>query len=350
MYLAPINYDRFFRKVFCDLETSRRFLQDVLERPIESIEPLERRHRLTDSSAQVEFDFRCGLSNGPVIVDMQQWYKPDVAQRFYLYHAVNGALQLERIPGAAILLGSHGDDDQTHPHGRRVRQSKDYRAIEPVITLIWMVDDNLGYEDDYVSFALQPHQVEGFIRDCEIWRDGDIKRLLLERDRVIEALDNRKREMGFLARNRLVFLFQKNIVRRIKATSAVEGRRYEAWFDFAERTHDPGNREEDFAKFREDERFGEPIRRLMTEGLQQDDFAYIDSESELWDEVRRYERGIYEMGESDGQEKGRRLGLEEGRRAERLRIARELLASGAQVETVATVTGLTVEELRTPES
>ncbi len=45
MYLAPLNYDRFFRKVFSDPEISRRFLEDFLGTEIRSMEFLKGRQK-----------------------------------------------------------------------------------------------------------------------------------------------------------------------------------------------------------------------------------------------------------------------------------------------------------------
>ena len=87
MYLAPLNYDRFFKKVFSDLNIAKRFLEDFLDVTIQSIEALKENHKITDDASVVEFDFRCKIEGQYIIIDMQQWYKPDVVQRFYLYHA-----------------------------------------------------------------------------------------------------------------------------------------------------------------------------------------------------------------------------------------------------------------------
>ncbi len=56
MYLAPLNYDQFFKKVFSDQRIAKQFLEDFLEVEIESIEILGNRHRVTDDAAVVEFD------------------------------------------------------------------------------------------------------------------------------------------------------------------------------------------------------------------------------------------------------------------------------------------------------
>jgi hypothetical protein len=97
VYLAPLNYDRFFKKVFSDLTVAQAFLSDVFGVPVEIIEKLERKNRVTDRAMGVEFDFRCKIQGQHVVVEMQQWYKTDVVKRFYLYHSLQSVLQLELL-------------------------------------------------------------------------------------------------------------------------------------------------------------------------------------------------------------------------------------------------------------
>ncbi|MCP4353424.1 MAG: hypothetical protein GY795_48870, partial [Desulfobacterales bacterium] len=84
---------------------------------------------ITDDAAFVEFDFRCRIRDTHVIIDMQQWYKPDVTQRFYLYHALNTGLQLESLPKEKIVVDRLS---------KKIKKISDYRMLEPVITLIWV--------------------------------------------------------------------------------------------------------------------------------------------------------------------------------------------------------------------
>ncbi len=102
MYLAPLNYDRFFKKVFSDLTIAKAFLQDFLDVEIEEITQLKDKNRVTDDAAVVEFDFRCKINGSYVIIDMQQWYKKDIVKRFYVYHTLNTVLQLEDIPTKSV--------------------------------------------------------------------------------------------------------------------------------------------------------------------------------------------------------------------------------------------------------
>ena len=69
---------------------------------IDEIERLDDKHRITDKSQIVEFDYRCKIEEQYVIIDMQQWYKPDISQRFYIYHSLNASLQLEDLRDKAV--------------------------------------------------------------------------------------------------------------------------------------------------------------------------------------------------------------------------------------------------------
>ena len=68
-----------------------------------------------------------------------------------------------------------------------------------------------------------------------------------ERARVLEVLDNHSKELDFLSKNPLIFVQQKNIVKN--KTNA----KYSKWFEFAEKTKNPDNKEEDFLEYMDDE-------------------------------------------------------------------------------------------------
>ena len=72
MYLAPLNYDRFFKKVFSDLIIAKAFLEAFLGIKIESIERIKEKYKITDDAAFVEFDFRCKINGHYILIDMQQ--------------------------------------------------------------------------------------------------------------------------------------------------------------------------------------------------------------------------------------------------------------------------------------
>jgi len=98
---------------------------------------------------------------------MQQWYKRDIGKRFYLYHALNTGLQLEELPMKRIVL-----DRQT----RKMKKAKDYQALEPVITLVWMMrrlrrvdlpQDDVTYIEEEKTFWEEVDRLEN-----GIYQDG----------------------------------------------------------------------------------------------------------------------------------------------------------------------------------
>ncbi len=200
MYLAPLNYDRFFKKIFSDKWIVKQFLEDFLEVTITSIEPLALQQRITDDAAIVEFDYRCKINDAYVIIDMQQWYKPGIVQRFYLYHALNTGLQLEDIPKKRLVV-----DIKT----RKIKRIRDYRLLEPVLTLVWMVHDTLSFKENYVAYTMAPELVLEFLENDRLWDNPNIRDLLKERHRVLAIANNHAKQLDFLKHNRLVFMFQK---------------------------------------------------------------------------------------------------------------------------------------------
>ena len=318
MYLAPLNYDKYFNKVFSNEKIAKRFLEDFLEANINEFEMLKGRHRVTDDAALVEFDFRCRIEDSFVILDMQQWYKRDVTRRFYLYHALNTGLQLEELPNKRVLY------DYSYQKTGKV---KDYRALQPVLTLVWMVDDTLGFTDDYAAYTMTPELVTEFVKNEKLWHKPEIIEILKERARVLEVLDNQSKELDFLSKNRLIFLLQKNIVKNKTKT------KYRKWFEFAEKTKNPDNKEEDFREYMDDEIFVEIMKRINKKDLTEDDFFYIEKETEVREEVERFERQIYEDGIKVGEEKTTK------------QIAKVMKTSGLPVEKIAEITSLSKKEI-----
>ncbi len=350
MFLAPLNYDKYFNKVFSNEKISKRFLEDFLEANIEEFEMLKGKHRVTDDASLVEFDFRCKIENSFVILDMQQWYKRDISQRFYLYHALNTGLQLEKLPNKRVVY------EYSYLKTKKV---KDYRALLPVLTLVWMADDTLDFKDDFAAYTMTPELVTEFIKKEKLWRKPEIVEILKERARVLEVLDNQSKELYFLSKNRLIFLLQKNIVKN--KTNA----KYRKWFEFAEKTKNPENKEEDFQEYMDDEIFVEIMKRINKKELSEDDFLYIENERKIREEVERFERGVYEValkdalrkvrkevweddmekGREEGRKEGREEGIKQGEKKNAFEIAARLKAKGFDDEIIAEVTGLSPEEI-----
>ncbi|HLP59260.1 MAG TPA: hypothetical protein VK186_10540 [Candidatus Deferrimicrobium sp.] len=334
MYLAPLNYDRFFKKVFSEPKIAKAFLEDFLDIKIEEIERLENKHHLTDDATYVEFDYRCKINGCYVIIDMQQWYKRDIGKRFYLYHAVNTGLQLEKLPEKRLIVDT--------PCKFKV---KDYSALEPVITLIWMAADTFGFKENYVAYSMAPEAVVDFIRNEELWRNPDIVEIMKERARTLNIMDNNKKDLDFLSKNRLIFAIQSNIV------SNKSHARYERWFTFADKSRQEDNKEEDFEEYKNDEIFAEIIRRLEKRDLNPEEVKYIEEERNFWLEIIQLEQGIYKEGIEEGIEIGIEKGIEKGRlegeKSNAINIARNMLSMGLPIDTIVACTKLSAEEIQT---
>ena len=350
MYLAPLNYDRYFKKVFSDPAIAKAFLQDFLGVTIESLEMLPKERLLTDDAIYVEFDFRCKIEDSYVIVDMQQWFKPDIVQRFYLYHALNTGLQLEVLPKEAVTFAGL----------KRLKATKDYRDLEPVITLIWMVDDTLGFHENYVSYVMTPELVLEFLRKDQLWQEPELKALLQERERLLLLTENKQKHLDFLPKNRLIFAFQRNIVNNTQAAP------YDRWFRFAEKTKNAANAPADFSEFEHDEIFAEIMRRLDRQALPAEDDEYMEYERDVRAQISRWEQNIYEdameegreIGFEIGKEKGMKEGIKEGmkegmkegeKKGREEALSHMILAmarKGKTAEQIADMTDLPVEEIR----
>jgi hypothetical protein len=349
MYLAPLNYDRFFKKVFSDLSISKRFLEDFLDTTIEQIEYLPSYTKITDDATAVEFDFRCKIEGRYVIVDMQQWFKSDVVKRFYLYHTLNTALQMEAIPEKNLLK----DDDENV-----TKTTKDYNRIAPAITLIWMADDNLGFDQNFIAYALAPESVVEFIKDHEHWQKENFLQLLQYRETLLEQLNNSTKQLNFLPKNRLIYLFQKNIV----ANANDKLNKYVAWFELAEKTKNKDNTIEDFMVFKSDPILSEVMRRINKTTLTTEDFQYIEDYERFEAGFRRHEESIrsvakeeffelgmeagkelgVEIGKELGVEIGKELGVEIGRELGQTIAAKNCLLAGMTPEQAASVSGLPI--------
>jgi len=290
MYLAPLNYDRFFQKVFSQLHIAKRFLEDFLEVEIQKIELLDKSHYLTDDAKRVEFDYSCTIGNSDVIIDMQQWYKTDVVKRFYTYHAAGTVLQLKKLPSKSLPTAA-----------KEKKTTEDYSRVKPVITLIWMVDDTLKYEENYVAFTMTPEQVTDFLHNQKLWDNPEINKIIEERNKVLKISSNTTKELDYLSKNRLIFLFQRRIVKSKQLA------KYIRWFQFADKTADKENTKEDFVEFEKDSLFHEIMFLLAKDNLDKDELSYLTTEEEYRKQIDRFVRGEYNYGYNDAINESKQL-------------------------------------------
>jgi len=310
MYLAPLNYDRYFKKVFSEPKIAKRFLEDFFEIEIDQIELLPTKHKITDSASYVEFDFRCKIKDNFVIIDMQQWYKTDVVKRFYMYHSMNTVLQLEKIPDKNIDLGDN-----------KKKETKDYNEIIPVITFIWFADDNLNFDVDFVSYVMTSEMLQDFLRNKNLWKEENFIELLDAREKCLEVINNKTKKLDFLQQNKLIYAFQPNIVNNKKIN------KYFRWFAFAEKTKNDRNEKSWFEEYAKDDIFAEIINRISTEKFEQSDWDYITEQDDFSEKVKRYEKVF----------------VEEGAIEEKNKIAKIMKQKNEPFEKISEYTGLTIE-------
>lgn len=258
MYVASLNLDLFFKKVFSNKRIAKKFLEDILNVHITEIKILSTDYRISDDAVIVKFDFRCKIQGKYVVIEMQQKYKIDVIKRFYLYHSVSTALQLETLKPIKI----------TKPNGETYTE-KNYSGLKPVITLIWMVDDVLGFKEDYVAFTTLPEAAKDFITDAVLW-EQPLENILAERKKTMKILENDTKGLDFFAQNRLIYVFQKNIIKNKRINLP-----YYKWFDFANISRNSNNKEEDFSNYKDDKDMAEVINRLRKDKLSPEEFKYV---------------------------------------------------------------------------
>ncbi|MCD4818814.1 MAG: hypothetical protein K8S23_08995, partial [Candidatus Cloacimonetes bacterium] len=216
-----------------------------------------------------------------------------------------------------------------------LKEIEDYRLIEPVLTLIWMVSDKLGFEDDFVSYKLLPEVVSEFLKNETIWYKENFIHLLEERDKHLKIIENKTKDLDFLPKNKLIFMFQKNIVKNMEAAKKDKNKhktKYARWFDFAQKTLNKDNSKKDFIEFETDSLFKEIMRRLDQSKLDMDDRQFIIDERELWSKIDKYGRDFFDDGEKVGREKGKF--------EEKFEIAKEMLNDGLSIEKIQKYTGL----------
>jgi hypothetical protein len=264
MFVVSLNLDVFFKKVFSNKNIAKNFLQDFFGVKITEIKLLKTDVKVTDDATIVRFDYRCKINGKYVIIEMQQKYKTDVNKRFYLYHCLGTALQLETLKPKVI----------TQLDGKTYTE-KNYGGLEPVITLIWMVDDNLNFTDDFIAFTTLPEAAKDFISNEDLWQQP-LDFILKEREKTLKILNNGTKDLDFFSQNRLIYAFQRNIVANNRLSE------YFKWFNLAYKSSNTKNTEEDFSQFNDDEVMAEVIKRIRKDQLAPKEYKFV-SDLPLYD-------------------------------------------------------------------
>jgi hypothetical protein len=198
------------------------------------------------------------------------------------------------------------------------KTTPNYHHIEPNITLIWMSDDNLGFEQDFIAYTPTPEMLIDFIKNPVLWTVENFEALLAQRDKVLSVLNNDTKGLGFLQKNRMIYAFQSNIVKNKKLT------KYFHWFEFAEKTKNKDNTKEDFEEYQKNDVMAAITKRLSKEELEAHDIQYIDDYEKFKIELERYNEAIRDEGRQEGEQKGK----EEGKIEERRNNIKKMLKTG----------------------
>ena len=267
MYLAPMTHDYFFAKVFHKNEVMEGFLSDLLGETVKIIEQLPRKNKLTNEAYYIKFDYRCKIKEQEVVVEMQRGRKLDVVKRFHLYHGVSAALQLERLPVTSTKSG---------------KKVRNYSGVVPVLTIVWMAEDTFRTKESLLNYRLFPDALASFIKNEELWEKGDLQELNNKRILLKRMLDYKGRNLDFLPKNQLIFLFQKNILKNQFNHPLFR------WIKFAFLTEQGNNVKEDFKEFENHKNFKEMMRVLNIEALTDDEVDMVESFQENLEDMRGY--------------------------------------------------------------
>jgi hypothetical protein len=247
-YLVPLTKDEAFKKVFGDVHIAKAFLEDMLNVTIQSIVLHATDHKVTNAASVVRFDFRCKIDNEDVIIEIQNDFYEGLIKRFYLYHCLSTSLQLEVIK----------DKIEEHPITGAKKLIKRYAELKSVTSVIWMAAHNLSFKEDVIEFNMYPKRLADFILDDKVWTQ-EKEPILILRNELLKLLTNTTHGFDFHAQNRLIYVFQKNVVKNKR------NERYFKWFDFAQKSLDKENKASDFQPFINDAIFSEMIQRLRTD-------------------------------------------------------------------------------------
>ena len=88
---------------------------------------------------------------------------------------------------------------------------------------------------------------------------------------------------------------------------------YYKWFDFAEKTKNPFNKESDFVSFKDEPIFIKVMEKLKTTTLEEDDFQYIEDRVEYENIVAAFNEKIRQDATREGRQEGRQEGYIQAR-------------------------------------
>ena len=110
-----------------------------------------------------------------------------------------------------------------------------------------------------------------FLTNEELWASKDWTKIDIEREKVLTLLKNKTTNVDFLPQNRLIFAFQKNIVKNKKL------KEYCDWFELAEKTRNKNNVEEDFEDLKKNPTIMAVMERIEKKRLPEEELSALEA-------------------------------------------------------------------------
>lgn len=168
---------------------------------------------------------------------------------------------------------------------------------------------------------------------------SDIANIDIERKKVLTLLNNNTKNLSFLAKNRLIFAFQKNIVKNKKL------KKYFVWFDFAEKTRNKNNTEEDFKAFKNNEVIMAVLERIQVNNLDQEERTAWEDADLVKAQLAFWKRDFIEETEANA-----KIKVEAAVEAKVEEKSRKTVISahqkGLDVGMIASITDLSIEKVK----
>ncbi len=152
---------------------------------------------------------------------------------------------------------------------------------------------------------MQPEELSIFMND-RIWEYGTIEEIKERRKEILDIMNNDKKGLQFLQKNKLTFALQQNIVKNISKEK--EHPKYAPWFALAQKSRNEKNVEEDFKELETDAFKDSLIRvkkRICKSELTDEELNYLIDEAEHQREIQRGINGFINQGRHEVKEEFR---------------------------------------------
>jgi hypothetical protein len=199
----------------------------------------------------------------------------------------------------------------------------------------------LGFEKDFIAYTTLPEAAKDFITDTKLW-EQPFENIIAERKKNVEIIGNKTKGLDFFTRNRMIYVFQKNIVKNKRIDLP-----YFKWFDVANKSRIPNNKEEDFSNYKNDKDMAEVINRIRKDKLPLEEFKYV-SDLFMYDIYTAKLKKDHKI-EMTTQKKLTKQAVEQERQKNKLlqiKLAKTLLSQEQTIPMIAEALDISIEETK----